>query len=600
MTEPQRPLRRTVQVLRPHLRRHRALAILGLLALLGDVAFRVLEPWPIKIAVDTVSRSLGADIAAATGVSQNAGVVLVLCAGALLVIIAGRAATNYASTISFALVGARVSTELRSRVFAHIQRLSVRYHSRSSVGDLSQRLVGDIGRLQEVAVTAGLPLIGNIATLVVLVVVMVVLNPILGIIVVLTAASYLLLSRTSSPRITKASRSTRKGEGQLVGSAAEVLSAIRVVQTYALEDSAAQAFTDGNAKAMKAGVRARRLAAGLERSTDVLVGVGQGVVIVSGGWMVLRGSLTPGDLVLFVMYLKIAMKPLRDMAKYTGRIARAGASGERIADLLDTVPDIVDRPDALDLGRVGGTVTLHRVCAVDGHGRPLFEGLDLHIPAGQRVGLLGPSGGGKSTMLNYLLRLDEPGSGHVLIDGHAVTHTTLSSLRRQFGVVLQESVLFAASVRENIRYGHLGATDEQVEQAARLAGAHEFILDLPDGYDSVLGARGDTMSGGQRQRIAIARAMVRNAPIVILDEPTTGLDPATRTEVSAALEEASRGRTTIAVTHDIATLIGLDRVVWLEQGQIVEDGDPRVLAQDPDSRFAQWLATQRETVEVVS
>ncbi|HIT74606.1 MAG TPA: ABC transporter ATP-binding protein [Candidatus Avipropionibacterium avicola] len=588
------PLRRTVQVLRPHLRRHRALAVWGLLALLADVVFRVLEPWPIKFAVDAVSQALGAELADRSGLGGKVVPVLVAAAGALIVIVIGRAVTNYASTICFALVGARVSTELRSRVFAHIQRLSLRYHSRSSVGDLSQRLVGDIGRLQEVAVTAGLPLIGNVVTLGALAVVMVVLNPVLGVIVVLTAVAYLLLSRMSGPKITHASRNTRKGEGQLVGSAAEALAAIRVVQTYALEDSAARAFTDGNARAMKAGVKARRLAARLERSTDVLVGIGQAAVIVAGGLMVVRGQLTPGDLVLFVMYLKIAMKPLRDLAKYTGRIARASASGERIADLMEVEPEIRDVPGALELGRVGGAITLHRVMARDGHGRPLFNGVDLHIPAGQRIGLLGPSGSGKTTLVNYLLRLDEPESGHVMVDGHGVQYVSLESLRRQFGVVLQESVLFAATVRENIRYGHDGASDEQVVQAAQLAGAHDFVTALPEGYDTVLGARGDTLSGGQRQRIAIARAMVRNAPIVVLDEPTTGLDPATRAEVTAALEWVSRGRTTVAITHDVATLAGLDRVVWLEDGRIVEDGAPQVLAHDPRSRFAQWLATQRD------
>src|SRR5699024_9619473 len=432
---------------------------------------RVLEPWPLKIAIDTVSQALGARIADGSPIDGNAITTLVAAALALVVLIAGRAATNYASTICFALVGARVATELRSRVFAHVQRLSMRYHARASVGDTSQRLVGDVGRLQEVAVTAGLPLLGNVATLGVLVVVMVLLDPVLGAVVVVTAIAYLVLSRFSGPAITSASRSTRKGEGQLVGSAAEALTAIRVVQAYGLEDTAATAFTDGNARALKAGVRARRLAARLERSTDLLIGIGQALVLVFGGWMVLRGRLTPGDLVLFVMYRKIAMKPLRDLAKYTGRIARGAASGGPIADLLDHEAEITDSPRALRLGGVAGDLTFHRVTAADGRGRPLFTGLDLKIPAGQRVGLLGPSGSGKTTLAGYLMRLADPDSGHVLVDGHGTQQVTLASLRRHVSVVLQESVLFATSIRENIRYGRTDATDDEVEQAARRAGA---------------------------------------------------------------------------------------------------------------------------------
>jgi len=586
------PLRRTLRMVRPHLRRHRLLALGGLLALFADVALRILEPWPVKIALDAVSVALGAQISTRVGIGTDTGTVLVATAIGLAVIIVGRAAANYLSTICFALAGARVATELRSRVFAHVQGLSLRYHSRASLGDTSQRLVGDVGRLQEVAVTAGLPLVGNIVTLLVLAVVMVLLDPWLGVVMVVMAGGYLLLSRWATPAITRASRSTRRGEGALVGSATEVLTAIPVVQAFGLEEAAAEGFADGNGRAMRAGVRARRLAARLERSTDLLVGAGQAAVLVLGGWLVLRGQLTPGDLVLFLMYLKIAMKPLRDMAKYTGRIARAAASGERIADLLDVEPEITDPPGALRLSRASGALTFRRVTACDGRGRPLFSELDLHIPAGQRVGLLGPSGAGKSTLVSYLLRLADPDQGHVLVDGHSTRQLTMVSLRRQFAMVLQDSVLFATTVRENIRYGRLGASDEQIEWAARSAGAHDFITALPAGYDTTLGPGGGTLSGGQRQRLAIARALVRDAPVVILDEATTGLDPATKAAVGASLATLTRGRTTLAITHDLAMIAALDRVVWLEHGRIIEDGRPAELAADPTTRFARWVATQ--------
>ncbi|KZE08807.1 ABC transporter ATP-binding protein [Brevibacterium casei] len=597
-TSPTRPtpsaLRRTLRIITPHLGRHTWLIIAGLLALLADVVFRILEPWPIKIAVDAVTAALGANIDASFDIGSGVATTLAAAAIGLAVIVAGRAVTNYASTICFALVGARVATQLRTRVFDHIQALSLKYHSRASIGDTSQRLVGDIGRLQEVAVTAGLPLLGNIITLAVLLVVMVVLDPVLSAIVLATAVVYGVLSRVSTPKITTASRSTRKGEGRLVGSAAEALGAIRVVQAYGLERTVAADFADGNERALRAGVRARRLAAGLERSTDVLVGISQALVLAFGSYQVLRGAMTPGDLVLFLLYLKIAMKPLRDMAKYTGRIARATASGERIADLLDEPIEIADRPGAVAMGSVRGDVVFDGIRSRDGHGRPLFDGLDLLIPAGQRIGILGASGAGKSTLTSYLLRLAQPEEGRIYLDGYDTGNVTRASLRGSVSVLLQESVLFAATVRENIRYGRLDATDAEVEAAARAARADEFIRALPEGYDTVLGNRGDTLSGGQRQRLAIARALVRSAPVVVFDEASTGLDPRTRAQVTESLWALTEGRTGIVITHDVAMVRGLDRVVWLEDGRIVEDGSPQDLAADPTSRVAQWMSDQAE------
>ena len=321
-------------------------------------------------------------------------------------------------------------------------------------------------------------------------------------------------------------------------------------------------------------MKAKKLAAGLERSTDLVVGIAQAAVLLSGALQVLRGSMTPGDLVLFVMYLKIAMKPLRDMAKYTGRIARASASGERIADLLDEEVEIQDPPRPEPMPRCDGSVDLRGLTARDGHGRPLFRDLDLQIPAGQRLGILGPSGGGKSTLVSYLLRLAEPDAGTLRVGGHDVRRVRLEDLRRHVAILPQESVLFTVSVRENIRYGRQDATDAEIVEAARRAGAHEFVSALPDGYDTVLGNRGDTLSGGQRQRLAIARAIIRRSSLVVLDEATTGLDPASKAQVNVAVRELSRDRTTISITHDATVVAGLDRVLWLEDGEILEDTDP--------------------------
>lgn len=589
-------LGRTLKMVLPFVTQHKLLLALGLIALLADVAFRILEPWPVKFAVDAVTEALGAQVHETIDSGEDVGRMVAFWSVALALIVAGRAVANYGSTIAFAKVGVKVAAQLRTRVFEHIQSLSLRYHSKASIGDTSQRLVGDMGRLQEVAVTAGLPLIGNVLTVVALFIVVIVLNPVLSVVVMLTAVGYLLASRMLSPKISSASRATRKGEGRLVGDAAEALAAIRVVQAYGLENTVAKGFDAGNQKALKAGIRARRLAARLERSTDLFVGIATAVVLGFGGWQVLQGTMTPGDMVLFLMYLKIAMKPLRDMAKYTGRIARAAASGERIAELLDEPVEITDPEKPVTIKRAEGEVTYHRVTARDGHGRDLFANLNLHIPAGQRVGLLGASGAGKSTLTGYLLRLADPEAGSVLVDGISTRNMRRADLRRNISVLLQESVLFSTSIAENIRYGRQDATDEEIIEAARRAGIHEFILTLPEGYETVLGNRGDTLSGGQRQRIAIARALVRDAPIVLLDEPTSGLDPASRQLVEESLRELTEGRTTIAITHDLSTVQGLDRVLWLEDGRILEDGAPQKLLADPDTKLSRWAAVQQEAL----
>ncbi|MCJ1700893.1 ABC transporter ATP-binding protein/permease [Rathayibacter festucae] len=581
-------LRRSLGIVRPHLREHRFLMLGGLVALLAEVILRVLEPWPLKIVIDSVSASLGATAGANAGTPPATIGLLVACGAILLGLVGLRAITAYLSTIAFALVGSRVATALRARVFAHVQALSLRYHTVSSAGDTVQRLVGDIGRLQEVAVTAGLPLVGNVITLVVLTVVMLWLDPLLTLVVIGAAIVYLVSSRRSSSSITSASRSTRKGEGALADTAAQTLGAIRVVQAYGLEKEVGGAFDRGNATALHQGVKARRLAAALERRTDVIVGAATALVLAGGGWRVLEGQMTPGDLVVFTMYLKIAMRPLKDLAKYTGRIARAAASGERVADLLDEEIEVHDRPGARALVTTAGAVSFEAIGVDDGYGRALFTDLSLRLRGGESVCLLGASGAGKSTLVSLLVRASDPRRGRIAIDGTDLRDATLASLRSSISLLLQDSVLFATTVRENIRYGRLDASDADVEEAARRANALDFVLALPHGFETVLGERGGTLSGGQRQRIAIARALLRDAPVVVLDEATTGLDPEARAQVAQSLAELTRGRTTISITHDPAAIAGADRLLWLEDGRIVEDGTPEELL-GRDSRVAAWF-----------
>ncbi|YAL82446.1 ABC transporter ATP-binding protein [Dermacoccaceae bacterium W4C1] len=560
------PLRRTLGVMRPHFGGRRALLGAGCLALVFEVILRVLEPWPVKIVVDAVTRSLGADLASD---GPKASLSLLGAAALATISLVGmRALCNYLATLAFAIGGSRIATALRQRVFDHVTRLSAGYHSHNRSADTVQRLVGDVGKLQEVAVTAGLPLVVNVFTLIAMTGVMIWLDPLLALAVVVAALLFLLISRGSTGKITVASRRTRRSEGALANVAQEAISAIPVVHAYSLETQVSRAFGGSNDKALKESVQARRLAAGLERSTDVIVGLATAAILFLGGWRVMNQVMTPGDLVLFLTYLKTAMKPLRDIAKYTGRISRASASGERIADLLDVEPEITSPADPVSPKRIVGHVRFRGLVA--GHpGRPaVLHGIDLDVPAGQKVALVGPSGAGKSTLTSLIPRLADPWEGSVTLDGHDLRELDLARVRSEVTTVLQESILFTGTIADNIRHGRPEASDAEVVDAARRAQAHDFVMRFPQGYDTPVGERGSTLSGGQRQRIAIARAVLRGGSVVVLDEATTGLDPENVQAVESGLSELTRGRTTFVITHDLDTARRCDRIVWIENGVV--------------------------------
>lgn len=567
-------LRRTYGRFRPHLRRQRAMLAGGSVALAFEVLLRLAEPWPLKFIIDTIVTPVGTPAGQAPPAATEPTTVLAIAAVAVVVFTGLRALASYLTTVAFALAGNRVLTEVRAEVYAHLQRLSLAFHHRARTGDLLTRMTGDIGRLQEVTVTAALPLVGNVVTLVGMAVVMALVDWQLALVAAAAIPLFAVIGTRLTRRITSVSRTQRRQEGELASVASEALGAMTVVQAYSLEGTLEERFAVNNNRSLRDGVKAKRLSAALERSTDLLVALATGVVLFLGARRVLAGALTPGDLVLFITYLKQAFRPLRDVAKYTGRLAKASASGERIVDLLDTVPEIRDRSWARPAPAFVGDVRFEGVTFAHEPGRPVLHHLDLHVLPGQRVGVVGDSGAGKSTLMGLLVRLHDPTEGRVMIDGHDLCDLELATVRRQVAIVLQESVLFATSIRENIAYGNPDADDQEIEAAARLANAHDFVSELPEGYDTVLGERGATLSGGQRQRLAIARAAVRRAPIVVLDEPMAGLDRTNETEVADALRRLTRGRTTFVIAHDDAAVADADLVVHLKAGRVVAQGPP--------------------------
>ena len=581
-------LRRSLHLVAPDLRPQWGMVLAGVLALMLEVGFRVMEPWPLKIVIDALVSSLKG-----SGSPGATVPFLLLCGLVLVAVTALRALCNYVATMCFALISSRAAARLRERVFCHVQGLSQQFHARNRSADTVQRIVSDVARLQDVAIQAGLPLLANVSTLAVMLGVMVLLDPVLAVAVVAAVGAFWLTSRGAGARITQASRRTRQGEGRLADTAQESLSSIAVVQSYGLEDLIARRFASANQVSLRQGVRALCLSARLERGTDVIVGLATAAVMVGGGVRVLQGAMSPGDLVLFTTYLRTTMKPLRDMAKYTGRLARAGACGERVADLMSRTPQVTSPAAALVPARLHGHVRLEDV-RTEYDGVEVLHGVSLSVSPGEYVAVVGPSGAGKSTLVSLLSRAQDPVGGTVTLDGYPLQALDLGLLRASVSVLHQEALLLTGTVAENIRMGRQDATDAQVEAAARAAGAHGFITDLPQGYDTVVGERGGTLSGGQRQRVGIARALLRSAPVVVLDEATTGLDPHSASLVLDAVDRLVRGRTTIAVTHDAEVAVRATRVVWLEEGRILMDGTPQELAAT-SPRFRTWLDSRRAT-----
>ena len=572
-------LGRILRRFRPYLRGHALMLGGGVVALLLSVGARLLEPWPLKFVIDrvVVTEAAGGASGIAWIDALDPMTLLTVAALATVVVISMRGVGAYFSTIAFALVGNQVLTRIREDLYRHLQRLSLSFHDRARTGDLTIRIIGDIGMLKETTVTAVLPLLANMLVLGGMVAVMLWLNWQLALLALLPMPLLWLRSVQVGKRIQDVSRRQRQREGAMASTASESMAGIREVQALSLEPVFQKTFAAQSNKSLKEGVKSKRLAAGLERTVDILIGISSALVLWFGARLVIDGELTPGDLIVFLTYLKNTFRPIRAFAKYTGRLAKATAAGERVIELLDQQADVTDRADACPAPAFRGDVHFDAVGFGYQAASPVLEDVRLTIRAGEHVAICGPSGMGKSTLLSLLLRLRDPDSGSVRIDGTDIREFTLASLRAQVSIVLPDTLLFATSVRENIRCARPEADDMAVEEAARLANAHDFIRTLPDGYETVLGERGATLSSGQRQRIAIARAALRQSPILVLDEPTTALDEINKVDVTAALRRLSRGRTVLLVTHDLDLAARSDRIVYLDHRGVREQGSHEAL-----------------------
>ncbi len=549
--------------------------VVGVLFMVLMVIMDLVQPLPLKILFDNVFGNrpipgiLQPIYSAIGGRPFN---LLILVGVSIVAIAAIDGFVSYLGQNRVTNLGQKVVFNMRRDLYAHIQRLPLSFHERRRTGDMVARLTSDLQLVQELVVSGLFDLFTNTFTLLGIIVIMFLIDWRLTVLALAIVPLLAYVIHHYTGQIRSLSRAQRKTEGQLASICQETISSMRIVQAYNTEDREISRFEEASGRSLSSSVRSTQLQAAFTGAVGICVAIGTGAIIFLGGAGVVSNVLTPGDLVVSLSYLGSMYRPMRNLSKLANTITKATAAAERIVEILDTRSDITDAPDAVDLPRVRGLVEFQHVDFDYDPAHPVLRDICLEAKPGEKIAVVGPTGAGKTTIMSLLLRFYDPKSGTIRIHGLDAKHIKLASLRRQIAIVLQEAVLFHMSIRENIAYGRPDATDDEIVAAAKAAQADRFITRFPNGYDTVVGERGATLSGGERQRIAIARAILKDAPIVVLDEPTTGLDAESEILVLRGLEELTKDRTTFTITHRLSTIRNADRIYVLERGRIVESG----------------------------
>lgn len=469
-------------------------------------------------------------------------------------------------------VGERIVTDLRTEIYDHLHRLGLRFYAENRLGDLTSRLTNDVGSVRSAATDDIAEAMRTVFSLVGSLVVMVGLNWRLSLIVFCAVPPVAIGSRFFGGKIRNLSRNVQDRLADTTAAAEEALSAIRVVKAFAREPFETKRYRDAVESLFETARRRSVLSSLFSSSNRFLFMVAMVVIFWYGGSEVLAGRLSAGDLVAFIMYASTIAGSVMGVSRLYTSLNRAVGASERIFELMDTTPEITNTPDACNLPSVKGAVTFDRVSFAYDQGQGVLAGISFAAEPGETVALVGPSGAGKTTLMNMIPRFYDATEGTVLVDDLDVKSVTVQSLRQQIALVSQDVHLFGTTIRENIRYGKLDATDEEVRLAAKNANALEFIEGFPEGFDSLVGERGVKLSGGQRQRVAIARALLRDARILLLDEATSALDSASEALVQDALERLMMGRTTFIIAHRLSTVQHADRILVLEAGRLIQVG----------------------------
>ena len=543
-----------------------AQTVVGLILSLGAIGLSLLRPWPFKIIVDDIlPRNPNARF------GNSPALIPLLCL-AVVAIQLFWGLLNLASNYLFVKVGLQALLKLRTDLYAYLQSLSLKYHDARRSTDSSFRVAYDSQSIQTIYNKGFTNIFSSVMTLIGMFVVMLQFDwkltlLSLGIIPLIVGAIYFFANR-----IRTESTSIQERDSAVLAQAQEGLSAIRMVHAFGREDYEVSQFRERANESLEANLRLTLTNVKSALVIGTLMALGTAAMYYLGTLHVLAGTLSLGSLILFSIYLGMLYQPLQELTYPTWAMEGATAGARRCFEVLDRADDVVDAPNAKEITKTAGAVGFHNVSFGYGSGQPVLIDINLSISPNQIVALVGGTGAGKSTLLSLVPRFYDPNSGSVTLDDLDLRSVTKKSLRARIAIVLQDTVLFSTTIRENIAYGRPEATEDQIREAARRAQADEFISRLPGGYDSPVGERGGHLSVGQRQRIGIARAFLKDAPILLLDEPTSALDPTTEAAIMETIKELMRGRTTLIVTHRLATIHGVDRIVVLEHGRIAEQG----------------------------
>lgn len=568
----------------PYLRPVRGMLSAGLSASVVSAVMQWAAPWPLKFMFDNVinHHRLPGWL---RWLPAQRGALLWIMSAAMLAVAAVLALADYLSTRLVATAGQRVVFQIRCDLFRHIESQGSGFHQRRQLGDLLARLGGDVQAIQGAMVNAVPTLVRNVLTLGGMIAIMLIVDWRFALLALTLVPVLLVTTRYFLRTIRTIQRRARRADGQASAVAQEVLSSMTVVQAFGAEDLEAARYAAAAEEGLEENRRAIIAQAQFTPLMTLAMTLSTVIVVYFGIRAITAHQLTAGDLLVFMAYLRGMYSPVRQLSKLAGVVGRAHAAAERVTEILDIDERVPERVDARHVARARGAITLHAVTYAYPGGGVVLNGVDLEIPAGTRQALVGSTGSGKSTILRLVPRFVDPSSGSVRLDGLDVADLDLADLRRQVAFVPQEPYLFRATVWENILYGSTDTDRERAVAVARRAGLHEVIETFRDGYDTFIGERGATLSGGQRQCVAVARAMARNAPVLLLDEPTTGLDAQLESVVLDALKIAADGRTTIIVSHQLSGVRWADQIAVLTDGRISESGTHHSLMA---ARHAYW------------
>jgi ABC-type multidrug transport system fused ATPase/permease subunit len=565
------------RLIRSLVRPYRGTLLIILAAMLVQTAMSVAGPWPLKIILDNVvgSHKLAPWLADFLRPILSGGSKMQIAAAAaiaaVLIAVLG-AIASYIANYYTTSVGQWVANDLRLRTYHHLQQLSLSYYDSHETGTLLSTITSDVQTIQGFASSSTLGIVVDLFTIVAMLFIMFRLNWDFTLIAVAVTPFMLLLVSRFKKAVKKATHEVRKEQSKMVAVVDQGLQSMRVVKAFGRQDLAERELAEVSQATVDASLKARRVKALLSPIVAITVSLCTAVVLWRGSALIIAGVMTAGALTVFLSYLNKFFKPVQDLATMTNAIAQAAVGVERIRGILDADTIIPERPDAREPQTLKGEIEFDHVAFSYDDDAPVLTDVSFKIEAGQMVGVVGPTGCGKSTVVSLIPRFYDPEAGAIRIDGADIRDYKHLALRDQIGYVLQEPALFEGSVRDNIAFGKKGVTEAQILEAAKLANADEFIAKMPHGYDTMIGERGETLSGGQRQRIGIARAIIRDNPILILDEPTAALDTESESLVMEALERLMKGRTVITIAHRLSTIRDADKIIVLKGGVVAEEG----------------------------